>query len=186
MKRVFIVHSWGGIPEEGWLRWIKQELEKNNFEVHGLTMPNTDNPVIEEWVSFLKRNVGMPNDQTYFIGHSIGCQTILRYIELLSPESKVGGAVFVAGWVNLSGLNTYEQKIAKPWIQTPIKWGKILTHTKKFVVIFSADDPYVPITDSEIFVNKLDAKIIVEPEKGHFTKVNKLQIALDELLKMAK
>jgi len=27
MKRVFIIHGWGGNPEEGWLPWLKKELE---------------------------------------------------------------------------------------------------------------------------------------------------------------
>ena len=33
MKRVFIIHGWGGYPEEGWLPWLKKELEKNGFKV---------------------------------------------------------------------------------------------------------------------------------------------------------
>ena len=37
-------------------------------------MPNTANPKIEEWVDYLNSKVDLLNEETYFIGHSIGCQ----------------------------------------------------------------------------------------------------------------
>ena len=27
MRRVFIIHGWGGYPEEGWFPWLKKELK---------------------------------------------------------------------------------------------------------------------------------------------------------------
>ena len=64
-------------------------------------MPNTNSPKIEKWVGFLEKNIKSADTDTYFIGHSIGCQTILRYLERLPESTKVGGVVFVAGWFNL-------------------------------------------------------------------------------------
>src|SRR3989344_2952524 len=95
-KRVFVIHGWGGGPEEGWFPLLKNELQGHGLEVIVPAMPNTDNPKIEEWVSSLAKMVGQPDENTFFVGHSIGCQAILRYIE--SINKKVGGAVFVAGW----------------------------------------------------------------------------------------
>jgi len=31
VKRIFIIHGWGGSPDEPLLRWLKSELEKNGF-----------------------------------------------------------------------------------------------------------------------------------------------------------
>jgi len=147
-------------------------------------------PKIEEWVSFLKKLVDKPDEETFFVGHSIGCQTILRYLETLPKDVKVGGAIFVAGWVNLVNLSgPREEEIAKPWLETPINWDKVLQHTNNFVAIFSDNDPWVPLTDSEIFKEKLGAKIIVEHRRGHFSgsdNIRKIPVVLDELLKMAK
>lgn len=42
---------------------------------------------------------GHPDENTYFIGHSIGCQSIDRYLEILPSETKIGGVVYVAGWL---------------------------------------------------------------------------------------
>jgi len=127
-------------------------------------MQDTEHPKIDAWVSKLREIAGKVDEDTYFIGNSIGCQTILRYLQELPEESKVGGVLFVAGWVNLI-LKEIEKEgvmeIAKPWLETPINWAKITKHTKNFIAIFSDDDQYVPLSDSEIFKEKLGAEIIV-------------------------
>ena len=86
MKRVFIIHGWGGKPA-GWLLWLKEELGKKGFEASTLEMPNSEKPEIEEWVGYLSEQAGEVDKDTYFVGHSIGCQTILRFLEKL-PEDK--------------------------------------------------------------------------------------------------
>lgn len=129
-------------------------------------MPNTDEPEIEKWVPFLAKQVKNPDKDTYFIGHSIGCQTILRYLE--TAKGKIGGIVFVAPWFNLKNLEPEEKSIAKPWLEIPIDCKKILTRTKRIVAIFSDNDEVVPLNDSKIFKKKLKAKVIIERKKGHF------------------
>lgn len=189
-KKVFIVHSWGAHPEDEWYPWLKKELEKKGFQVEVPQMPNTDEPEIDAWLSFLKKKVGSPTAETFFVGHSIGCQTILRYLESLPPSAKVGGAVFVAGWFNLINLETDEEwQTAKPWLETPINFTKVKKHTKNFVAILSDNDPWVPLDDAKIFKEKLNSKIIVKHKTGHFRivdNVHELPEALNELLRVAK
>src|SRR3989338_169649 len=98
MKRVFIVHGWGGHPEEGWFPWLKKELEAKGFKVFVPQLPDAENPRIQKWVPKLAETVGVPDEETYFVGHSMGCQTIARYLESLPAEIKIGGAIFVAGF----------------------------------------------------------------------------------------
>lgn len=96
MKRIFIVHRWEGGPNDDWRPWVKRELVKLGYETAIPQMPDADAPIIEKWVSHLAGLVGTPDKETFFIGHSIGCQTILRYLETL--DSPVGGAgLFRAG-----------------------------------------------------------------------------------------
>ena len=93
-------------------------------------------------MAHLAQLVGEPDEQTFFVGHSIGCQTILRYLESLPADKKVGGAVFVAGWFVLGDLETEEEKIiGKPWVETPIDFNAIKSATNNFVVIFCDNDP---------------------------------------------
>ncbi len=172
MQRVFIIHGWDGRPDEGCFPWLKRELEKEGFTVYAPAMPEPLHPKIGTWVAFLKEKVGVPDEHTYFVGHSIGCQTILRFLEILPENTKVGGAILLAPWIHLTD-EAYEteedSEIAKPWIQTQLLWDKIKSHSNKFIAIFSDDDPLVPLTDSKIFEEKLGTQTIIEHNKEHFS-----------------
>lgn len=78
MKRVFIIHGWDGNPDEGIFPWLKKELETKGFQVCNPAMPEPLKPQIDEWVKFLAEQVGTPDKDTIFFGHSIGAQTILN------------------------------------------------------------------------------------------------------------
>ncbi len=188
-NRVFIIHGWEGYPEEGWFPWLKKELEKNGFEVFVPAMPNTNEPKIEEWIPFLANIVGEPDKNTYFVGHSIGCQTIIRYLQTLPDGSKIGGAIFVAGWYNLRNLETDEEKrIAGPWVNEPRDDKKIHEAVNKAVAIFSDNDPFVISENQKSWKERVGAEIIVEHNKGHFSGedgIYELPVVLDSLLKMA-
>ena len=80
-KRVFIIHGWEGNPNEGWFPWLKENLEARGFDVHIPTMPNPDEPDMKDWINTLKDIVGPVDENTNFIGHSIGCNAILRFLE---------------------------------------------------------------------------------------------------------
>jgi uncharacterized protein len=189
MKRVIIMHGWGGNPEGDWYQWLKLELENRGTEVIIPEMPDSMHPEIIEWVTTLAKSVGDPDEETYFVGHSIGCQTILRYLEALPRDKKVGGAVLVAAWFNLTDETwdeDYTEEIALPWLKTKIDFKKVREHTSKFTVFLSDNDPYVPLSDGEIFKKKLGAEVIVEKDRGHFSSedgVYEYPAVLNKLLK---
>ena len=191
-KRVIIVHGWGGNPEEGWFPWLKKELEGTGFEVVAPQMPDPDKPRIEKWIPALSQIVGEVDDHTYFIGHSSGCQAILRFLETLPEGAQVGGAVFVAGYISsLTGLEGEMEwpNIKKYWLGTPIDFKKIKPHLPKSIAIFSDNDPYVPLDNQDDFREKLGSDIIVEHNMGHFGESNgvfKLPIVLESVLKISK
>lgn len=116
----------------------------------------------------------------------------MRYLENLDNKEKIGGCIFVAGWFNLPNLETEEEeKIAKPWLENKINTNKVKSKIKngKIVAIFSDDDPDVPLSDKEIFKKRLNAKIIIEHGKGHFSDdsgVKELPVVLKELLEISK
>ena len=186
VKRVFIVHYWHGNPNDCWYPWLKKELEKKGYEVFIPVMPDTDNPKIDKWVKKLKSVVGKPDKGTFFIGHSVGAQTIMRYLESINKNNdvKVGGIFFVAGWFTLTPIVTEskeEGKTAKPWLDKKINFSKTTSTTKNIVAIFSDDDHYVPKENIKLFKELLHAKIIIEKNKGHYdsdTNVTKLQVLL--------
>ncbi len=191
-KRIFIIHGWGGSPTREWFPWIKKELSRKGYSVYAPKMPNTAHPKIKPWVNYLSRLVETPDKDTFFIGHSIGGQTVLRYIQQIKPSQKVGGIILIASWINLRKAS-YETKddelIARPWIKTPIDWKNVSKHTKNITAIFSDNDPYVPKSSAEVFKKKLGAKIVVDHNMGHYNQeygVKRVPSLLKETLKMAK
>lgn len=172
--RVIIVHGWGGYPEEGWRPWLKEKLERKGFKVLVPAMPDTDNPKIETWVPKLAQVVGQPDMKTILIGHSMGCQAILRYLETLPKSQNVDKVILVAGFgPYLSGLTAEEKLTVKPWVETSLDFEKIKSKAKAFIAVFSDNDPYVPLEgNSKLFKEKLGAKIIVEYNKGHMSGDN--------------
>ena len=106
MKRAVLVHGWSGSPSEHWFPWLKEKLEKMGYRVDAPFMRGHENPVIGEWVGHLEEVAGDYDEETVFVGHSIGCQAILRFVEKIGRKAK--GAVFVAGWFDLKNLETSE------------------------------------------------------------------------------
>ncbi len=189
-KRVFIVHGWDGYPEEGWFPWLKRELAAKGFTVYVPQLPEPGNPRINTWVPALAQAVGAANEQTYFVGHSIGCQTIARYLETLPAGVRVGGAVFVAGFFKrLTNLEDDEvvRSIATEWLTTPVNLQPVKTHLVKSMAIFSDDDPFVPLDNQEDFRERVGSKIIIEHARGHFSGqsgITELPVALQSILDM--
>lgn len=186
MKRVIIIHGWSGAPNQHWIPWLKEQLESHDIEVFAPQMPNTDEPEIKAWVEHLSKIVGKLDKDTYFVGHSIGCQAILRYLEKINTQ--VGGALFIGGWFTLKGLDTPEEKtISTPWLETPINYEKVKKACNKIIAYFSDDDPYVPLENIELFKKNLNAETHTDHKKEHYTEeagITELPHIRDRILKL--
>lgn len=166
-----------------WIRWLEGELGERGFEVHAFDMPNTEHPKIEEWVRFLEEKIDLDgvNENAYFVGHSVGAQTIMRFLEKLHKHKKVGGCVFVAPWLDLINLEPDEMEIAHPWINSKIDFGRILDHCNNFTAVFSDNDPYVHLDEADKFKDNLGAKIIIKKKMNHFEDADKIEEVLEGL-----
>lgn len=189
VNRIFIIHGWEGQPHQHWTPWLKKELLDKNFEIYEPEMPDTMKPKISAWVSHLKKVVGKVDKNTYFVGHSIGCQTIMRFLEKENYSGKAN-AIFVAGWFQLDNLETPEvEKIAVPWVKEDIDFKKLKSKLN-LTVILSSNEPYGQVKENaQKFKDYLGAKVIIEKNKGHFTEedgVTELPSLLKELKVMAK
>ncbi len=174
MKKIIIAHGWSGSPDEPMLKWIRETMQSSGYEVVAPAMPHPNTPTIEDWVSALREGAGEVDENTFFVGHSVGCQTTLRFIESISEDKKVGGVLLIAPWFYLTLENLDEDEdpeVAKPWIETPINFEKILSHINKISAIFSDNDPYVPLEENKkLLEDKLGAKTVVMHDMGHFTE----------------
>lgn len=183
-KRAFLIHGWEGYPEEGWRPWLKKELEKRGFEVFVPAMPNANFPIQRQWVAHLQKLVSKPTKVDFFVGHSLGCITILRILERLKEREKVGGAVLVAGFTDDLSI-----KEITTFFKDKINFEKIRKACPKFIAIHSDNDPWVDLKYGDILKEKLGAKLIVEHNKKHFSgddNIFELPSALEAVLELAK
>jgi predicted alpha/beta hydrolase family esterase len=182
--RVYIIHGWEATPESNWFPWLKKELENQGFEVYVPQMPDTHNPDLSKWLHYLQKLARNPNENTYFVGHSLGVITILRFLESLPTDVKIGGAILVAGFPEPIG---YEE--LNSFFITPLDYEKVKNSAKKFIAIHSDNDPCVPLKNGEILKNKFGAELIILPNSGHLNAGDgyfRLPIALEKIMEITK
>ncbi|MBT4722908.1 hypothetical protein HN958_04170 [Candidatus Falkowbacteria bacterium] len=175
MKTIYLIHGWDGSPKEPMHQWIKTQLEQKGYTVIIPKMPDPEVPKIETWIPFLTEIILNLDENSYLIGHSVGCQAVLRFMETLPEEIKLSGVILIAPWMHLDEQTIKDEgeeivEIAKPWMETPIDWKKVKSHTNNFTCLLSDNDPYVPLSNKELFEKSLNAKIIIEKNKGHYTE----------------
>ncbi len=179
-KRFFIVHGWEGSPEKNWMPWITRQLESKGYDTVAIAMPNPDNPNMQEWVKCLTDAVGTPNPDTYIIGHSLGCITILRYLETLKGNNRICGLVLVAGFTSNLGYEELES-----FFKERIEWNTIRENCRKFIAIYSDNDQFVSTHYGAIFNENLSAKEVLVHGKGHFDQ-EVMQEVLDAALSISE
>jgi predicted alpha/beta hydrolase family esterase len=181
-KRVFIIHGWGGYPDQGWLSDLKLKLQKKGFLVYSPAMPDTHEPDIKKWTAHLGNLANQPEITDCFVGYSLGSQAIMRYLETVPENKKVGKVIFIAGFLRLMNLDKEEEKFLSAWLKEPIDLDKVKKHCDKFTAIFSNNDPIVPLSDKDELEEKLGAKIIIENRMGHFDDIADTSFIVNEIM----
>jgi len=168
---VILVHGLAGWPETHWFPWLRQELEKRGITSQALKMPRPALPVCEQWVQTLTRAVKDPAN-TILIGHSLGCPTILYYLQQYRGEQQFLHAVLVAGFGRRflnPRVSQLQQKLFH-WLEDDLDFPRIRTKCRKFTCINSIDDPLVPYEEAVWLSKQLNAELVTE-RKAHFTSV---------------
>ena len=118
-KRAFIIHGYHSFPQEAWLPWLKAELEARGYAAFLPAMPHPDRPTIPEWIGFITKLVGEPDENTVIVGHSLGCQAVLRYLETLGVAGKSVGKTVLVGGTFPPGMTPEEADV---WMRESVEW----------------------------------------------------------------
>ncbi len=160
-----MVHGFNGSPNGGWRPWLMTELAKKDIYACALPMPAPDKPEKGEWVKTIKEAVGVPNEEIFLVGHSLGVPAILRYLETLNENQKICGVVLVSGPVHL--LTEVKHREIDNFIDKPFNFEYIKKVCKKFVVIHGNDDKKVPFDHAVELSKNLECDLISIPNGGH-------------------
>lgn len=165
MINVFILHGTGGHPKENWFPWLKEELEKENYNVSIPQFPNPDKPLIDPWLQELESYKDKINKDTILIGHSLGGLFLLRILERI--EKRVKAAIIVSGSAGVKPIKFYDgdYNFSNGF---EFDWDKIKSNAKKFIVFHSDNDPFISLGNGELIAKKLGVKLNFTPNAGHF------------------
>lgn len=181
-KHIVIVHGYKGEPGSNWFPWLKLKLEDLGHRVDIPSMPQADAPQLIKWVSHLSEVIGQPSEDVFLVGHSLGCITILRYLESLPTSTKIGGIILVAGFsqpIDLIELNNF--------FETPLDYEKCKLAAERITLINSDNDKHVPLRQGEVMHDWLEAKLIVYNNGGHLNAkagFSEFPMVLDEIVRM--
>ena len=193
IERVTIVPRWAGSPSSDWYPWLSRELSgRDGLDVEVLEMPNYQTPVIEQCVAALREHLGenlRALAGTILVGHSVGCQALMRYLASLEPADGDGDGVGPARLVCVAGWWKVDEPwpSIRPWIDTSIDLPRLRAATPSGLsVLLSDNDPFTADwrDNGSMWEQRLDADVRVFPERKHFNAEAEPQVLalLEELL----
>ncbi|PHM63984.1 esterase [Xenorhabdus stockiae] len=164
-KKVIIIHGYTASPSSNWFPWLKEVLTEQGAEVIVPEMPESLSPTPEGWARKLMEIAPNVDDNTIFIGHSLGCVTLLRHLEAIKDTTdKVGGYILVAGWD--SAQSTMPE--LDSFTVQPLNYVFLREVTAHRVSIISSNDEIVSPESSHALANSLQTEIINIENAGHF------------------
>ena len=164
VDRVVIVHGYESAPEANWFPWLQGELQAEGIDVTVVPLPDPDDPEAAAWEHAVSAALGMPDEGTVMVAHSLGAITALRVLAALPQPWHLGGLILVAGFIEpLEALPELDRYLA-----TDVEVERLARSIRTRTVIRSDTDPFVPPAASDHLARRLDAQLQIHPEAGHF------------------
>jgi predicted alpha/beta hydrolase family esterase len=192
VARLCIVPRWSGTAQSDFYPWLlAQPAVRARFgEILLPEIAQPGEPTIAAWVESLQQvtagpgGPGQPGDlgRTYFLGHSVGCQAVLRFLERSSGNTPAAGVLCVAGWWNVD--RPWDS--IRPWIQTAMDVARVRATARRFHVLLSDNDPFTADwrENERAWRERLGAEVRCVPGAKHFNAAEEPAV-LDALLALA-
>lgn len=157
MKKVLILHGWGGSHEPHWQWWLNQELPKHNFKVSFPSLPNEDYPQLEQWLEFLKNEFNRFQPDIV-VCHSLANILWFHFVEKFSIKEieKLMLVAPVRKNCNIKELQTF---FPYP-IPTDLK-------AKEIIMVASDNDIYLNVEEAIELQSKLNVGLKILENAGH-------------------
>jgi predicted alpha/beta hydrolase family esterase len=172
IERIVIVPRWSGHADVDWYPWLREQLGSAlQIEVVEL-VPTPSAPEIDACVAALQAALGTDPaalGKTLLVGHSVGCQALMRYLASLTPAESAGARprlLCVAGWWT---IDTAWPTI-QPWVSTPISLAPLRANTDQVAVLLSDDDPFTGDwrANQLLWEQRLGAQVEISYGARHF------------------
>ena len=162
-KNILIIHGFESNSREHWFLAAREKFEKEGYKVFVPDMPGTFFPKKDEWV----KKIGSfnPDENWILIGHSLGGNAILRYLEIVNR--KVAKVILMATPFEPMKFGAIEN-----FFGDEFDWKKIKSNSGKIIVVNEDLDPVVPLEHGKQLSQCLNCQFIIQPGYTHFDKIN--------------
>ncbi len=165
MANFILIHGTGGNPDEAFYPWLRKELEKKGHNVYTPFFQTPIGQSLGNWTEEFKPYGQYVNEETVFVGRSIGPAFILRLLE--ESKTSVKAAFLIAGFCSDLGVHQYRPFI-ETFIDKPFNWEKIRGMCKKFFVYHSDNDTIVQLEKGRELARKLRTRVRLVEGAKHF------------------
>ena len=158
MSTVFIFHGIGGNSEENWFPWLKKELESAGHRAIVPDLPHADTPKLDEWTEHMKKYEESIDNETVFVGHSLGGIFALRLLERMKSPIH---ATFLVATVTGPDDGLQYKSLMTTFTELPLNKETIKGNAGEIHFLHSDNDPYIPLLHVKELTKKLDGAIEV-------------------------
>lgn len=162
---IYVIHGYTSSNQAEWFPWLKEQFKNSPVKVDIPNMPDSGDPHLEPWLEHLRNNVLNIDENTIFIGHSLGCVTALRYI--LEKNIKIKGAILVSGFINENPMVAQTEGLNE-FVDRTLDIDRIKSLIPSRIAITAKDDDIVPTEATQKLAKQLDAELIILSSGKHF------------------
>jgi predicted alpha/beta hydrolase family esterase len=162
---IYLIHGFTASGKANWFPWLQEQLQKNSIELIVPDMPNSDDPYLMPWLQKIEDISKEINEDSIFIGHSLGCITTLQFI--LKKNIKIKGAILVSGFMDENPMEVQKEGLSQ-FVDAFVDVEEVKALIPYRVVITAEDDDIVPTAATKKMAERLDAKLIELNSGKHF------------------
>lgn len=162
--RVICIHGTAGHPCIHWFPWLKEQLERQGFEVLIPWFPTPEGQHLDTWLATFRAEVGELRKTDTLVGHSVGACFILRLLE--STTDPVFAAHLVAGFhtpLPDPGLTS----LLHSFVYEGFNWRKVCSGARVIRLYSGDSDPFVPLETSLALGQALHVPVSIYHAGGH-------------------
>lgn len=166
MKNYFIIHGSFSSPYSNWLPWLHEFIESEGKQVYTPNFPiGVGLQNYENWNKLLTYylNLGLINENTTIIGHSIAPAFISKF--LVEHKIKVKKLIFVCGFNNYFGIDEAYDNVNKTMYFDNLV--DVKAYADDIICFYSDNDSYVKYEAEKEFADTVSTEQILLPNAGH-------------------
>ncbi|MCH7336242.1 alpha/beta hydrolase [Acinetobacter sp. NIPH 2699] len=162
---VYIAHCESADPDQHWYLWLEQQLKHEGVAVERIFLADASHPDTEIWHTCLEAQLKKLNEHSIMVAHGLSCVAVVRFLAAKLQQKTIKAGVFIAAF----NEPLPQQPALDSFIcHSSFESGILRQHIQRRVVLFSSNDPIVPVPLSFKFSHLLNAQLIEVTQAGHF------------------